>query len=117
MDQNLKKTRHELVPDLVSEDNFWRNYFYKIECSKAELGVQTRLGPRKTSQEMRQPSQRQVPDEEAKAAPRRQEPAHQEIEMKELPKSNEKPPQMEESKVAQNTAVDDEEAEVAELQV
>ena len=56
MDQNLKKTRHELVPDLVSEDNFWRNYFYKIECSKAELGVQTRLGPRKTSQEMRQPS-------------------------------------------------------------
>ena len=31
MDQNLKKTRHELVPDLVSEDNFWRNYFYKIE--------------------------------------------------------------------------------------
>ena len=41
-------------------------------------------------------------------------PAHQEIEMKELPKSNEKPKE-EESKVEQNTAVDDEEAEVAEL--
>ena len=117
MDQNLKKTRHELVPDLVSEDNFWRNYFYKIECAKAELGVQTRLGPRKTSQEMQQQlSQRQTQDEEAKAAPSREMPAHQEIEMKELPKSNEKPKE-EESKVEQNTAVDDEEAEVAELQV
>ena len=39
MDKNLKKTRHSLVPDLVSEDEFWRNYFYKIECAKAELGV------------------------------------------------------------------------------
>ena len=45
----MKKTRHELVPDLVSEDNFWRNYFYKVEKAKAELGVPTRLGARKTT--------------------------------------------------------------------
>ena len=53
MDKNLKRTRHNLVPDLVSEDEFWRNYFYKIECAKAELGVEsTRLGPRKSNDEM-----------------------------------------------------------------
>ena len=50
MDMNLKKTRHDLVPELISEDDFWRNYFYKIECAKAELGVETRLGPRKSNE-------------------------------------------------------------------
>ena len=44
LDKNLKKARHELVPDLISEDDFWRNYFYKIESVKAELGLENRLG-------------------------------------------------------------------------
>ena len=39
----------------------------------------------------------------------------QEIEMQELPKNSANPPQEEESKVSQNTALEDEEAEVAEL--
>ena len=52
MDKNLKKTRHDLVPEMISEDDFWRNYFYKIEVAKAELGVETRLGPRKSNEEM-----------------------------------------------------------------
>ena len=46
LDQNLKKMRHELVPELIEEDEFWRNYFYKIECAKAELGVKNELGSR-----------------------------------------------------------------------
>ena len=44
LDKNLKKTRHQLVPDMVDEDDFWRNYFYKIECFKAEMGLENRLG-------------------------------------------------------------------------
>lgn len=35
LDLNLKKTRHELVPELITEDDFWRNYFYKIELLKS----------------------------------------------------------------------------------
>ena len=60
-------------------------------------------------------SQRRVDDEEAKVAPKSEE--KQEIEMQELPKNSTNPPQEEESKVSQNTALEDEEAEVAELQV
>ena len=44
MDLNLKKTRHDLVPELITEDDFWRNYFYKIECFKRDMGLQSRLG-------------------------------------------------------------------------
>ena len=46
MDLNLKKSRHEFVPEMISEDNFWRNYFYKIECLKREQGLVTKLGAR-----------------------------------------------------------------------
>jgi hypothetical protein len=31
LDKNLSSKRHELVPDLIEEEDFWRNYFYKIE--------------------------------------------------------------------------------------
>lgn len=44
MDKNLKKTRRDLVPDLVSEDEFWRNYFYQVELFRSELGLQNSLG-------------------------------------------------------------------------
>ena len=89
MDKNLKKTRHSLVPDLVSEDEFWRNYFYKIECAKAELGVQTRLGARKSNEEMvEQLNQKEAElvaaeQEEAKVAPAatKVEPEKHEIEL------------------------------------
>lgn len=33
-DSNLVETRESLVPLMVSEDEFWRNYFYTIECIK-----------------------------------------------------------------------------------
>ncbi len=43
-DSNLAETREILVPYQVSEDEFWRNYFYAIECIKKNLGLPTRLG-------------------------------------------------------------------------
>ena len=45
LDLNLKKSRHELVPEMITEDDFWRNYFYRIECLKRDLGLPTKLGP------------------------------------------------------------------------
>ena len=47
IDLNLKKKRHELVPEMIAEDDFWRNYFYRIEYLKQQLGLEpTRLGSR-----------------------------------------------------------------------
>jgi hypothetical protein len=52
LDLNLKKSRHELVPEMITEDDFWRNYFYRIELMKKELGVSAhRLGPRIPTQQ------------------------------------------------------------------
>jgi hypothetical protein len=45
-DSNLGETREKIVPGMVSEDEFWRNYFYAIECIKQEMGLPTRLGGR-----------------------------------------------------------------------
>ena len=43
-DSNLNSTREKMVPSEVEDDEFWRNYFYAVECYKAELGVGTRIG-------------------------------------------------------------------------
>jgi len=32
------------VPEMIEEDDFWRNYFYKIECVLAEMGLDNVLG-------------------------------------------------------------------------
>ena len=45
-DSNLGETREKIVPGMVSEDEFWRNYFYAIECIKQEMGLPTRFGGR-----------------------------------------------------------------------
>lgn len=37
-DPNLEKMRYELVPKMVSEENFWRNYFYRVMLLKGSLG-------------------------------------------------------------------------------
>ena len=37
LDKNLGVKRHNLVPDLIEEDDFWRNYFYKIAQFKRDL--------------------------------------------------------------------------------
>ena len=46
LDLNLKKSRHELVPEMITEDDFWRNYFYKIEVLKRNMGLPHKLGAR-----------------------------------------------------------------------
>ncbi|GAB6032544.1 Synapse-associated protein 1 [Chamberlinius hualienensis] len=33
-DPNLEKIRFELVPKLISEENFWKNYFYRVSLIK-----------------------------------------------------------------------------------
>ena len=44
-DRNLQKTRQQCVPELIDEDEFWHNYFYKVECIKAKLSLPNLLGP------------------------------------------------------------------------
>ena len=44
LDRNLLEAHERLVPDMVGEDSFWRNYFYEIELHKKELGEYTKLG-------------------------------------------------------------------------
>ena len=43
LDLNLKKSRMELVPEMITEDQFWRNYFYRVEVIKMNLGVRENL--------------------------------------------------------------------------
>ena len=38
VDNNLEPKRFELVPELISDTEFWRNYFYSIELAKSQLG-------------------------------------------------------------------------------
>ena len=44
LDLNLKKIRHELVPEMITEEDFWRNYFYKVELCKQKLNLPSKLG-------------------------------------------------------------------------
>lgn len=34
LDRNLLEAHERLVPNMVGEDSFWRNYFYEIELYK-----------------------------------------------------------------------------------
>lgn len=43
-DKNLQKTRQHCVPDLIEEEEFWCNYFYRVECLKASMGLPNQLG-------------------------------------------------------------------------
>nr|XP_040227002.1 synapse-associated protein of 47 kDa isoform X2 [Anopheles coluzzii] len=40
-DKELEKMRFELVPKIITEENFWRNYFYRVSliCQAADLGT------------------------------------------------------------------------------
>lgn len=39
-DPALEKMRFELVPKIITEENFWRNYFYRVSliCQAEDLG-------------------------------------------------------------------------------
>jgi len=43
-DSNLAEVRELLVPSMVTEDEFWRNYFYSIELIKKNMGLPCRIG-------------------------------------------------------------------------
>ena len=43
-DRNLEVVREELVPDEISEDDFWQNYFYAVECVKKVHGLPSNIG-------------------------------------------------------------------------
>ncbi|XP_050087234.1 synapse-associated protein of 47 kDa isoform X4 [Anopheles aquasalis] len=40
-DKELEKMRFELVPKIITEESFWRNYFYRVSliCQAADLGT------------------------------------------------------------------------------
>lgn len=40
-DPALEKMRFELVPKIITEENFWRNYFYRVSliCQAGDLGA------------------------------------------------------------------------------
>lgn len=40
-DAALEKMRFELVPKIITEENFWRNYFYRVSliCQAGDLGT------------------------------------------------------------------------------
>lgn len=42
LDKNLQQAYARLVPDMVSEEDFWRNYFYEIERFLDALGQPSR---------------------------------------------------------------------------
>ena len=52
--KNLDETRLALVPDEVSEHEFWRNYFYQIELWKKQHGYESKLGGQIDAEERQQ---------------------------------------------------------------
>nr|XP_023011768.1 synapse-associated protein of 47 kDa [Leptinotarsa decemlineata] len=52
-DPNLEKMRYELVPKVISEENFWRNYFYRVSliCQANELSFMSREGDSQSARE------------------------------------------------------------------
>ena len=41
-DPKLQKMRYELVPKKVKEDEFWRNYFYRVAIVKQSFELSNR---------------------------------------------------------------------------
>lgn len=40
-DSALEQMRFDLVPKIITEENFWRNYFYRVSliCQAGDLGT------------------------------------------------------------------------------
>lgn len=52
-DQQLEKMRFDLVPKIITEEQFWRNYFYRVSliCQASDLGT---LGAQESENEGKQ---------------------------------------------------------------
>jgi len=48
-DERLRKMRYELVPKKVKEDDFWRNYFYRVGLAKQSFELSSSLSTTHTS--------------------------------------------------------------------
>ncbi|KAK9890092.1 hypothetical protein WA026_008901 [Henosepilachna vigintioctopunctata] len=48
-DPNLEQMRYELVPKVITEENFWRNYFYRVSliCQANEMSFTSQEGESK----------------------------------------------------------------------
>lgn len=57
---SLDETRLRLVPDEVSDSEFWRNYFYQVELWKMQHGFETKIGNRVDTVEREQALQSEV---------------------------------------------------------
>lgn len=63
-DENLNKMRFEIVPKLVNEDSFWRNYFYRVSLIKQSNSLNNMTcskGGRQSSSESEGPDD--IPDD------------------------------------------------------
>lgn len=49
-DPNLESMRYQLVPKVITEENFWRNYFYRVSLLKESMSDEpkTRIGGRES---------------------------------------------------------------------
>ena len=43
-DKNLAEVREDMVPDSMSEEDFWRNYFYAVESLRKDHGLPSSIG-------------------------------------------------------------------------
>ncbi|KAL3290265.1 hypothetical protein HHI36_023615 [Cryptolaemus montrouzieri] len=52
-DPNLEQKRYELVPKVITEENFWRNYFYRVSliCQANEMSLMSQEGDSKFATE------------------------------------------------------------------
>lgn len=68
-DPELEKMRFELVPKLISEENFWRNYFYRVSLLKQSTRLSSLSHQKSSSGESSSWSSRKSSsDESVKAA-------------------------------------------------
>ncbi|CAH1229297.1 SYAP1 [Branchiostoma lanceolatum] len=62
-DPNLQKMRFELVPKQIKEENFWRNYFYRVSLIKQSTQLSSMA---QDNSKPKEPENKETPQEESK---------------------------------------------------
>ncbi|XP_035664440.1 synapse-associated protein 1-like isoform X2 [Branchiostoma floridae] len=65
-DSNLQKMRFELVPKQIKEENFWRNYFYRVSLIKQSTQLSSMA---QDNSKPKEPDSKETPQEEEKTPP------------------------------------------------
>ena len=70
LDKRLEAKRYELVPDLIEEEDFWRNYFFAIRQFKESQGIpeQEQLELEDDTPQVQQPAPAKTPPVKASSA-------------------------------------------------